>query len=261
MLKKERHQSIVTLTTTGAKVRSMVEKSVPTRVLLADDHDIVRQALQMLLQSRGDIEIVGDVRNGREAVTAVERLRPDVVLMDLVMPGLNGIEATRQIRRIAPRTQVLMLSGYVDERQLLEAVRAGAAGFLIKTSDINELLLAIDSAKRGNRYFSSKLNESFDVDELLQQSRRGAAPSGPGDRLTVREREVLQLVAEGYTNQGIADALVVSVKTVEAHKSHLQQKLRARNRADLIRYAIASGLVTLETVDDGFSALGEAEAG
>ncbi len=257
---EKEQQRIVTFSPSGAKVRAMAEKGIPTRVLLADDHDVVRQALQMLLQSRGDIEIVGDVRNGREAVSAVERLHPDVVLMDLVMPGLNGIEATRQIRRIAPRTHVLILSGYVDERQLLDAVRAGAAGFLIKTSDVNELLLAIDSAKRGNRYFSSKLNDNFDVDELLQQSRRPAA-STPADKLTVREREVLQLVAEGYTNQGIADALVVSVKTVEAHKSHLQQKLRARNRADLIRYAISSGLVTLETVDEGFSALGDAEAG
>jgi two-component system response regulator NreC len=200
------------------------------------------------------------VTDGKQAIEQATQKTYEAIFMDMHMPVLDGIEATRQIRRIAPRTHVLILSGYVDERQLLDAVRAGAAGFLIKTSDVNELLLAIDSAKRGNRYFSSKLNDNFDVDELLQQSRRPAA-STPAEKLTVREREVLQLVAEGYTNQGIADALVVSVKTVEAHKSHLQQKLRARNRADLIRYAISSGLVTLETVDEGFSALGDAEAG
>jgi two-component system response regulator NreC len=194
------------------------------------------------------------VENGRQAVQFVEKLQPDVVLMDVVMPGLNGLEATRQIRRIAPATRVVMLSGFVDEDQLLDALRAGASGYLIKKSDISELVLAIQTVHRGNSYFSSALSEGFDLAEVLYQSKRPDQRTG-ADSLTPREREVLQLIAEGHTNQGIANELYISVKTVEAHKSHIMSKLHARNRTDLIRYAIRKGIVRMESVEEGQSML------
>jgi DNA-binding NarL/FixJ family response regulator len=219
------------------------------RILLVDDHAVIRQALRMLLESQPELEVVADVENGREAVSAVEKFNPDVVLMDVVMPGLNGLEATRQIRRAAPSTRVVMLSGFVDEDQLLEALRSGASGYIIKKSDVSELVLAIQTVHRGNSYFSSALSEGFDLAEVLYQAKRADQRTGM-DALTSREREVLQLIAEGHTNQGIANALYISVKTVEAHKAHIMAKLHARNRTDLIRYAIRKGIVRLESVEE-----------
>ncbi len=221
----------------------------PIRILLVDDHAVIRQALRMLLESQPELEVVGDAENGREAVQAVEKLAPDVVLMDVVMPGLNGLEATRQIRRIAPATRVVMLTGFVDEDQLLDALRSGASGYIIKKSDVSELVLAIQTVHRGNSYFSSALSEGFDLAEVLYQAKRSDQRSGV-ETLTPREREVLQLIAEGYTNQGIANELYISVKTVEAHKAHIMAKLHARNRTDLIRYAIRKGIVHLESVEE-----------
>ena len=143
-----------------------------------------------------------------------------------------------------------MLSGFVDEDQLLDALRAGASGYIIKKSDISELVLAIQTVHRGNSYFSSALSEGFDLAEVLYNAKRPDQRSG-ADSLTPREREVLQLIAEGHTNQGIANELYISVKTVEAHKSHIMSKLHARNRTDLIRYAIRKGIVRLESVEEG----------
>lgn len=219
------------------------------RVLLVDDHVVMRQALRMLLESQMELEVVADVENGREAVTACERLNPDVVLMDVVMPGLNGLEATRQIRRACPATRVVMLSGFVDEDQLLEALRSGASGYIVKKSDVSELVLAIQTVHRGNSYFSSSLSEGFDLAEVLYQAKRTDQRASV-DALTPREREVLQLIAEGYTNQGIANELYISVKTVEAHKAHIMAKLHARNRTDLIRYALRKGIVRLESAEE-----------
>lgn len=233
----------------------------PIRIVLVDDHAVIRQALRMLLESQPELEVVADVENGREAVAAVEKLQPDVVLMDVVMPGLNGLEATRQIRRSCPGTRVVMLSGFVDEDQLLDSIRSGASGYIIKKSDVSELVLAIQTVHRGNSYFSSALSEGFDLAEVLYQAKRSDQRNGV-DALTSREREVLQLIAEGYTNQGIANELYISVKTVEAHKAHIMAKLHARNRTDLIRYAIRKGIVRLESVEEAQAMLGsEAVAG
>jgi len=233
----------------GSQTPSNAGRSHTIRILLVDDHAVIRQALRMLLESQPELEVVGDVENGREAVSAVEKLNPDVVLMDVVMPGLNGLEATRQIRRSSPSTRVVMLSGFVDEDQLLDALRSGASGYIIKKSDVSELVLAIQTVHRGNSYFSSALSESFDLAEVLYQAKRQDQRTGV-DSLTSREREVLQLIAEGYTNQGIANELYISVKTVEAHKAHIMAKLHARNRTDLIRYAIRKGIVRLESVEE-----------
>lgn len=229
--------------------RSAAAGQRPIRILLVDDHALLRQALRLLLEHQPELEVVGDVENGREAVRATERLNPDIVLMDVVMPGLNGIEATRQIRRANAATRVVMLTGFVDEDQLLEALRCGASGYVIKKSDVAELVLAIQTVHRGNSYFSSALSEGFDIAEVVYQAKRPERRNG-GEALTTREREVLQLIAEGYTNQGIADALVISVKTVEAHKSHIMAKLHARHRTDLIRYAIRKGIVRLESAEE-----------
>ena len=224
------------------------------RVMVVDDHAVIRQGLRMLLESRAEIEVVADCENGREALLVVERLKPDVVLMDVVMPGLNGIEATRQIRKASTSTRVVILSGFVDEDQITGALRSGASGYLVKNSDVSELVLAIQTVHRGNQYYSAALSDGFDIAELQIQARRPDQKTGL-DTLTPREREVLQLIAEGHTNQQVADELVVAVKTVEAHKAHIMDKLKAKSRTDLIRYALKRGIVKLESVADAEQAL------
>lgn len=216
------------------------------RLLLVDDHTLLRQALRMMLEAQDSLEIVGEATNGRDAVDAADRLRPDVVLMDMVMPGLNGIEATRQIVRHTPGARVLILTAYLEDDRLLEALRAGAAGYVVKKSDLDELLLAIQSVYRGNTYFSADVSAEIAVNEVMMQAKQ-PEPKAGYELLTGREREVLQLIAEGMSNQRIADELFISVKTVEAHKAHIMSKLHARNRTDLIRYAIKRGLVGLES--------------
>ncbi len=219
------------------------------RVLIVDDHAILRQALRHLLETHNEIEVVGDASSGREAVSATEKLMPDVVLMDMVMPGLNGLEATRQIRKRAPKTRVLILTGYMEDEQIISALRAGASGYVVKRSDTEELLLGIQSVYRGNTYFSSAISEGDAVNQYLWQAKNEDSKIGY-DLLTSREREVLQLIAEGFSNQRIAQELFISVKTVEAHKAHIMSKLHARNRTDLIRYALRKGLVGLDAPPD-----------
>ena len=219
------------------------------RVLIVDDHAILRQALRLLLSEEAEIEVVGDASNGREAVAATEKLMPDVVLMDMVMPGLNGLEATRQIRKRYPNTRVLILTGYMEDEQILSALRAGASGYIVKKSDTEELLLGIRAVHRGNTYFSSAISDGDAINQFLWQAKKEDGKVGY-DLLTSREREVLQLIAEGYSNQRIAQELFISVKTVEAHKSHIMSKLHAGNRTDLIRYALRKGLVGLDAPPD-----------
>ena len=218
------------------------------RVLLADDHAVLRQALRLLLEMHEEVEVVGDVGDGREAVDAAQRLQPDVVLMDVAMPGLNGVEATRQITQRLRGIKVLMLTGYADDERLMEALRAGASGYVIKRSDVRELLVAIQAVRSGNVYISSAVTDGRTPLELLIEARSG--PSSPADKLTAREREILQLVAEGHPNQSIAEHLVLSVKTVEAHKAHIMQKLGVQRTTDLIRYALRKGIISLDEAPD-----------
>ena len=219
------------------------------RVLIVDDHAILRQALRQLLELHTEVEVVGDAASGRDAVISTEKLLPDVVLMDMVMPGLNGLEATRQIRRRFPKTRVLILTGYMEDEQIIGALRAGASGYVVKRSDTEELLLGIQAVHRGNTYFSSAISDGDAVNQYLWQAKKEDGKAGY-DLLTSREREVLQLIAEGYSNQRIAQELFISVKTVEAHKAHIMAKLHARNRTDLIRYAIRKGIVGLDSGPD-----------
>jgi len=215
------------------------------RVLIVDDHAILRQALRLLLEVHQEIEVVGDAANGREAMEAAEKLLPDVILMDMVMPGLNGLEATRQIRRRLPKTRVLILTGYMEDEQIVAALRAGASGYVVKKSDATELILGIQAVHRGNTYFSASISDAGTASEYLLQARSEDGKAGY-DLLTSREREVLQLIAEGYSNQRIAQELYISVKTVEAHKAHIMSKLHAQTRTDLIRYALQKGLVGID---------------
>jgi DNA-binding NarL/FixJ family response regulator len=218
------------------------------RVLLADDHVLLRQSLRLLLERYEEIVVIGEADSGREAVEMACERDPDVVLMDVRMPELNGLEATRQIRARAPRTRVLILTGVSEYDQIVEALRAGASGYVVKQSDIKELVIAIQSIHHGNSYFSGALNDIAPATDLLLAAQ--ADKSEQPDPLTAREREVLQLAAEGKSNQAIAEQLVLSVKTVEAHKAHIMAKLRIQNQTDLIRYALRRGIIGLESGDD-----------
>ena len=218
----------------------------PIRVIIADDHTVVRQSLRYLLEAQPGLSVVGEAANGREAVDLAEKLQPDVVLMDTMMPGLNGIEATRQIRRRLPKTKVLILTGYMEDEHVAGALKAGASGYVIKRSEIEDLLLGIQAVHRGNPYFSADIGEG-DLTDYLWQLKSNEGRVGY-DLLTAREREVLQLIAEGASNQKIAGELYISVKTVEAHRAHIMAKLHAKNRTDLIRYALRRGLVGLDAL-------------
>ena len=218
-------------------------KDAPLRVVLADDHVVLRQALATLLGTRPDVDIVAEVSDGHEAIDAADRLRPDIVIMDLSMPRLNGCDATRQIRARFPAVRVIILSAYGDASAVGQAIAAGASGFIIKRSDVDELVLALQLVTSGNTYFSHELAEQMDLAEIAYAARTGAE-SHQG--LTDREREILQLIAEGHTMKEIADILVISPKTVEGHNGHIMAKVGARNRADLVRYAIGAGLIRPE---------------
>ncbi|MBI5949512.1 MAG: response regulator transcription factor [Chloroflexi bacterium] len=218
------------------------------RTILADDHRVVRQSLRILLDSRPEVTIVGECDDGRQAVALAEKLRPDIVVMDIAMPELNGIEATRQIKRVSPSTRVIMLSAFGDPEQVRLSLRAGASGYLIKRSDIEELVMAITLVSRGNTYFSSDLAEQIDLSELIYEAKRPDQRSAL-DRLTARELEVLQLLAEGHTGRSIAERLVISPKTVEGHKARLMAKVGAKNRTDLLRFALKAELVQLEQTE------------
>jgi DNA-binding NarL/FixJ family response regulator len=219
------------------------------RILIVDDDTIVRQAFCRLLEQRTEVEVVGDASNGREAVTEAERLQPDVVLMDMAMDRLNGLEATRQVRKRCPKTRVLILTRYMEDEQIVAALRAGATGYVVKRADTEELVLGIQVVHRGNTYFSSDISDGDSVNQYMWQAKKEDGRTGY-DLLTSREREVLQLIAEGYSNQRIAQELFISVKTVEAHKAHIMSKLHARNRTDLIRYALRKGLVGIDAPPD-----------
>lgn len=217
------------------------------RVLVVDDHTVLRDTLRLLLEMNGEVEVVGEAADGRQAIDLAEQLRPDVILMDTAMPGLNGIEATTVIRKRLPKVKVLILSGYGHEDQVRNALRAGASGYVLKSSSSEELLLAIRTVSQSNTYLSQSLAEGDRLRSYLLASEGRTTREAS---LSAREREVLQLIAEGYTNKAIAERLFISVKTVEAHKEHIVQKLGVRGSAELIRYAIRKGLIFIETDAD-----------
>lgn len=214
------------------------------RVLIADDHTLLRQGLRFLLETKGNVEVVAEARNGREAIIKTEEFRPDIVLMDIAMPVMNGIEATRQIARRDRRARVVILSTRMYEDYLSQILQAGAAGYVLKDADADELLRAIEEVHYGNSYLSPALSRTIVFDYL--NGGRVKRELEDSDNLTCREREILQLIAEGYSNQQIAEQLCVSVKTVEAHKAHMIAKLSLKGSAALTRYAIQRELMQAE---------------
>lgn len=213
-----------------------------TSVLLVDDHHIVRAGLKALLAAEKDIAVVGEAQSGREAVQLAARLRPDVVLMDLAMPLLNGWEATRQIMKEAPKAKVIVLSSYHDSEHVQQAIAAGAAAYLLKQSAAVELVKAIREVKGGNAYFSAEVAQKLREETCRWQSGSCPVPT-PKVELTVREAEVLQLIAEGFANKQIAGELGLSTKTVEKHRQQVMNKLNIHDTARLVRHAVAIGII------------------
>lgn len=205
------------------------------RILLADDHGVVREGLKNLLLKEG-FEIVGEVSNGRDALEIAKKLRPDAVLLDFSMPQLNGIDAAREIHSASPQTKTILLTMYKEDQYVLEALRAGIKGYVLKTQAASDLINAIYSTLRGETYLSPGISEN-----IVKIALSGSAVFT--DPLTPREREILQLIAEGKTNKEIAHQLGMSVKTVESHRRNLMVKLNLHQTAGLVRYAIKIGLV------------------
>ena len=210
------------------------------RVLLADDHTVVRQGLRKILESDPDIEICGEVGDGRAAVEAVKRLRPTVVVIDIGLPGLNGIEATNQITKGADGVSVLILSMHSDDVYIRQGLKAGAKGYLVKDSEDLDLIKAVKSLARGGSYFSPSVSKVL-LDGYLSEG--GDGSENPLSRLTSREREILQLISEGKTNKESARMLSLSINTVESHRKHLMEKLDLHNTAEIVRFAVRNGVV------------------
>ena len=212
------------------------------RVLLADDHAVLRDGIRALLEDEPDILVVGEAEDGRSAVEQARRLTPDVVIMDIGMPLLNGLEATRQIKRDRPETSVLILTMHENPEYVPQVLAAGGSGYVLKQAAGKELVLAIRAVARGEAQFSPSVART--LADLYLQSLEAEAVHDPYDDLTSREREVLQLVAEGFSNRKIAEVLNLSVKTVKTHRLHLMRKLDLHDRSELIRYAFQKGIIT-----------------
>lgn len=211
-----------------------------TTIVLADDHQVVREGLRALLEAEPDFSVVGEAAEGLEAASLVERLKPHVLVVDLMMPGLSGLEVTRQVRQRSPQTHVVILSMYSTESYVLEALRNGAAGYVIKSSSAADLVSAVREVVAGRRYLSPPLSERA-INAYVKKAE--ATTLDPYETLTTREREILHLVAEGYTSAEIGDRLSISPRTVETHRANLMRKLGLETQTDLIRYALHRGII------------------
>jgi len=211
------------------------------RILLADDHVVVRTGLRALLERQPNLEVVGESENGRETVELVASLGPDVVVMDVAMPVLNGIEATKTILTQRPATAVVILSMHADESYVMRALKAGARGYLLKDSAAADLISAIQAVSQNKSFFSPKVSRILAEDYVRVLKQKGAVDSY--DLLTSREREILQLLAEGKSNKEVANMLNLSLYTVETHRTHILQKLNLHSVPDLILYAVRKGII------------------
>ncbi len=212
----------------------------PIRILLADDHSVVRQGFRMILAKQPDLEVIGEAANGREAVEMAQQLVPDVAVVDIAMPEMNGVEATRRIRQNVPECQVLVLSMYKDAPYVRETLRAGAKGYLLKDSIDEDLVKAVRAVARGEGFLSPAISATV-LDDYQKHV------SDPLDQITPRERQLLQMLAEGKTSKDIAAELNISVYTVDAHRSRIMKKLKLRSIGELVRFALQRGLIPFET--------------
>ncbi len=216
------------------------------RVLLADDHTILRQGIRALLQTQPDMEVVGEAVNGREALEMARLLKPLVTLMDISMPEMNGLEATRLIKQELPAIQIVILTMHDNEEYLLKILQAGATGYVLKQAADRELIEAVRAASRGDTYLYPRIARHLVSDYLRRvQAALPNEKDATYESLTAREREILQLIAEGHTNKEIAELLTLSIKTVENHRYSLMHKLNAHDRGEVIKYAIRMGLIQL----------------
>ncbi len=213
------------------------------RVLICDDHTILRDGIRLLLNSQLDMEVVGEAVDGREAVDKARTLKPDVILMDIAMPGLNGLEATKQVRRDDPNARVLVLTMYESDEYIAQMLEAGAAGYVLKKVAGSELVYAIHSVFQGGTFLYPSITKRL-VEDYLRRVESGEERD-TFNSLTDREREVLQLIAEGHTNKEIADLLSLSARTVQNHRAHIMEKLGMHDRGELIKYAIQKGIIQL----------------
>ena len=213
------------------------------KLLVADDHKIFRQGIKKLLEEEPDLQVVGEAADGRETIKKATELKPDVILMDIAMANLNGLEATKQIKKVLPDVKVIMLTMHKNEEYVLQSFQAGASGYILKEGAVEELVSAIRSIHQDKSVLSPTISKTL-IDAYLRKMETGKTET-PFDLLTDREREVLQLIAEGNTNREVAKLLFISVKTVEAHRAHIMQKLNIHEIAKLVKYAIQKGLVDL----------------
>jgi len=218
-------------------MKKAVSGAQAIRVLIADDHNLFRAGVRGLLKTFGGMEVTGEAMNGHEAVALAAEQRPDVLLMDVGMPGLNGIEAAERVRAATPTTRVIILSMHTGEEHVMRALKAGAAGYVLKDAQPDELERAVRQVANGEAYLSPS------VSKYLVSYARGDGGRSDLERLTSRQREVLQLIAEGYTTKGIAARLTLSVKTVETHRAQLMERLEIRDVAGLVRFALRRGLI------------------
>ena len=212
------------------------------KIVIAEDHTILREGLRALLSSAPDCRVVGEAEDGRKAIQRVEQLEPDLILMDLAMPKMNGIEAIREIKKRSPETRILALTVHKTEEFILEVLQAGADGYLLKDASSVELMMAIRTVLGGKPYISPSVSQLV-IDGYLD-GKKGFGSGSPWDTLTQREREILKLIAEGYKNKEIADYLCISVKTVEKHRANLMKKLDLHSASALTAYAMERGLIT-----------------
>ncbi|HIJ57280.1 MAG TPA: response regulator transcription factor [Deltaproteobacteria bacterium] len=221
----------------------------PVKIFLADDHTIVRQGLAKLLEAESDLEVIGEAKDGREAVKKVQKLKPDVVIMDIAMPLLNGIEATRQIKKILPQTRIIILSMHSHDRYISELISLGASGYLLKDSTGGEIIKAISAAVKGDVYLSPTISRRV-IDDYLTLKKTSSREDLYA-KLSNREREVFQMIAEGRSTKEISDILCVSPSTVKTHRANIMEKLEIENISQLIQFAIRLGIVDVQSQDIG----------
>lgn len=214
-----------------------------TRILIAEDHTIVRQGLSALINRQPDMQVVGEAKDGKEAIEKTKEMSPDVILMDIAMKHMNGLEATARIKKIAPEVKILVLTMYDNEEYIYQILRAGASGYLLKEAAMADLISAIKAVNGGESYLSPSISKKV-IEDYIRRAEQGET-AGFDDILSDREREILQLIAEGHTYEEIASILCISKKTVETHRANIMDKLDIHDKVGLVKYAIRKGLIRL----------------